>query len=75
MKSANALDCVRLLKTLKEVPLIMELLKDELFDKYTKVDRCTDLYETLKDAFVEDPPLVTRDGGMFKEGYTVNLID
>ena len=73
MKSANALDCVRLLKTLKEVPLIMELLKDELFDKYTKVDRCTDLYETLKDAFVEDPPLVTRDGGMFKEGYNSEL--
>ena len=73
MKSANALDCVRLLKTLKEVPLIMDLLKDDLFNEYTSVNKCEDLYDVLKDAFVEDPPLVTRDGGMFKTGYNSEL--
>ncbi len=73
MKSANALDCVRLQKTLKEVPLIFDALKDDLFNEYTSVDRCTNLYEELKDAFVENPPLVTRDGGMFAKGYNQEL--
>ncbi|NLC96955.1 MAG: DNA mismatch repair protein MutS [Erysipelotrichaceae bacterium] len=73
MKSANALDCVRLQKTLKEVPLIMELLQDPLFSNFNKVDVCTDLYDELKNAFVEDPPLITSDGGMFQDGYNEEL--
>ncbi len=73
MKSANAMDCVRLLKTLKEAPLIMGILDDDLFSEFVKVDVCSSLYEKLKDAFVENPPLVVKDGGMFNEGYNDEL--
>ena len=73
MKSANAMDCTRLQKTLKEVPEIMKLIKEPIFNEYNNVDDCASLYEVLENAFVENPPLITRDGGMFKKGYNEEL--
>ena len=29
--------------------------------------------ELVKDAFVEDPPVLTNEGGMFREGYNEDL--
>ncbi len=73
MGSANAIDCIRLQKTLAVTPMILAQLDDQIFETIKKVDPLTSLYEELKDAFVEDPPLGTKEGKMFKEGYNKNL--
>jgi DNA mismatch repair protein MutS len=37
------------------------------------VDPLNELYTKLKDAFVDDPPLLVSDGGMFRDGYNQEL--
>jgi DNA mismatch repair protein MutS len=73
MNTANAVDCQRLVKTLAEVPTILAHLQSDEFTAYTAMDPLNDLYQELKDAFVEDPPLLVSDGGMFKDGYDQEL--
>ncbi|MCH4205831.1 MAG: DNA mismatch repair protein MutS [Solobacterium sp.] len=73
MNTANAVDCQRLVKTLAEVPTILTHLQSDEFSAYTAMDPLNDLYQELKDAFVEDPPLLVSDGGMFKDGYDQEL--
>ena len=33
------------------------------------MDPLQDLYDLIERAIVEEPPIVTREGGMIKEGY------
>ncbi len=73
MNTANAVDCQRLTKTLKEVPEILQLIDCEEFACYKNIDPLQDLYQELKDAFVENPPVQMHDGGMFKDGYNAEL--
>ena len=73
MNSANAVDCQRLVKTLAEVPTILENIKSDEFASYNDIDPLNELYTKLKDAFVEDPPLLVSDGGMFRDGYNQEL--
>jgi len=73
MNSANAVDCQRLVKTLAEVPTILDNVKSDEFAAYSDIDPLTDLYTKLKDAFVDDPPLLVSDGGMFRDGYNKEL--
>jgi DNA mismatch repair protein MutS len=73
MNSANAVDCQRLVKTLAEVPAILENIKSDEFASYNDIDPLNELYTKLKDAFVEDPPLLVSDGGMFRDGYNQEL--
>ncbi len=72
--SANAVDCVRLVKTLNQVPQIKELFKNnEHFKELNEVDTCNSLITLLQDAFVEEPPMSIKEGGMFKIGYSPQL--
>ncbi|MEG2328552.1 DNA mismatch repair protein MutS [Anaerorhabdus sp.] len=73
MGSANAMDCIRLQKTLNAVPAIFDGLKGEVFDELKKGDRLQDLHAQLEHAFVENPPLSTKEGGMFQDGYDAEL--
>ncbi|MCF0109968.1 MAG: DNA mismatch repair protein MutS [Erysipelotrichaceae bacterium] len=73
MMNANATDCIRLGKTLAQVPTIFKALKNPVFDEFTSCDPLTELYDLLKDAFVDNPPVTTREGGMFREGYNSEL--
>lgn len=73
MGSANATDCIRLQKTLVVAPKIIELLEDELFKEIKKVDVLSELRDELQDAFVENPPLGTKEGKMFRDGYNQKL--
>ncbi len=73
MNTANAVDTQRLVKTLKEVPGILSLVNTEEFKEYQKVDSLEELYQKLKDAFVENPPITMSDGGMFQDGYNKEL--
>ena len=72
--SANAIDCQRLQKTLAQVPDILALFADApVFQEYQNIDCCESLNELLDGAFVENPPAVTKEGGMFAEGFSDQL--
>jgi len=72
--SANAVDCVRLIKTLAVVPDLQQLfVGNPIFDKWTSADACSTLFDLIEDAFVEEPPVSTKEGGMFKPGYSEQL--
>lgn len=73
MNTANAIDCVRLTKTLAEVPSIMHALDDTIFVDKSRIDTLQVLYQKLKDAFVENPPVQINDGGTFRDGYNAEL--
>jgi DNA mismatch repair protein MutS len=75
MNSANAIDCLRLSRTLVEVPAILSAIDAPEFADYQKVDPLKELSDHLKDAFVDNPPAVTSEGGMFRDGYSKELDD
>lgn len=73
MNSANAIDLVRLSKTLKEVPTILDTVASDEFDAYMHVDPLKDLNTLLDGAFVENPPALISGGGMFAKGFNEEL--
>lgn len=73
MNTANAVDCQRLVKTLVEVPAILTNIQSDEFAAYASTDPLTELNTKLKDAFVDDPPLLVSEGGMFRDGYNQEL--
>ncbi len=73
MGSASPIDLQRLAKTLKQVPDILACVQDETFHDLHNVDPLETLCAHLTDAFVENPPLVLSDGGIFRNGYNAQL--
>ena len=73
MNNANAIDCQRLSKTLLEVPAILAAARQDAFAAYADTDPLTELSDTLRDAFVDNPPVQTGEGGMFRDGYSAEL--
>ncbi|MBQ4253705.1 MAG: DNA mismatch repair protein MutS [Erysipelotrichaceae bacterium] len=72
--SANGKDCVRLQKSLQEAPQILEIVrKSGIYPEFDDVDCCPQLNELLLEAIVEDPPVSTKDGGIFRAGYNQQL--
>lgn len=73
-KTSSPNDCVRLLKTLDEVPVIQGILRDfNEFSELIDFDDCQDLNDILKRAIVDNPPSTFKDGGIFKKGYDAEL--
>ena len=73
MNSANAQDCLRLSKTLNEVPAILKELDCEEFRVFASMDPLDELRELLDGAFVDNPPASISDGGVFRDGYSEEL--
>ena len=74
MNTANAVDCLRLSRTLAQVPEILKGVDTDEFDEYADPwIPCRVCMRRLKDAFVDDPPLQISDGGMFRDGYNAEL--
>ncbi len=73
MNTANAVDCQRLSKTLAQAPAILSAVDCDEFREFSSADPLSSLYEKLKDAFVENPPVLSSDGGMFRDGYNKEL--
>lgn len=73
MNNANAIDCQRLVRTLAEVPTVLAQVDGEPFKAYSTLDPLSDLYDQIKDAFKDNLPVSTTDGGMFKDGYNAEL--
>ena len=73
MNSANAIDCLRLSKTLIEVPFIFDQIQCEEFAVYQSINPLQVLSDRLKDAIVENPPAQMSEGGIFRDGYNKEL--
>lgn len=71
--SANAQDCLRLSKTLNEVPAILKDVDCEAFSDMARLDPLDELRELLDGAFVDNPPATLSDGGAFADGYSAEL--
>ncbi len=72
--SANTTDCIRIRKSLKNVPALLACFnKTHEFKKLGNVDSCFSLYQLLENALVELPPATVKEGGVFKAGYDTQL--
>lgn len=72
--SANPKDCIRLKKSLEVVPEIHSILKDsKIYPEYDNLDLCETSYDLLSRSLNDDVPVYVNDGGVFKDGYNVEL--
>ncbi len=75
--NSNARELLALRNALKRLPEIKKTLaecKSEILkDAARDIDPLEELYKTLEDAIVEDPPVSVKDGGMIKEGFDEQL--
>lgn len=71
--NANARDLVQLRHSLAAIPELKAALyssgSEILSAIAEEMDECHDLKELLERAFVDEPPLSVRDGGMIKSGF------
>ncbi|MBO5712391.1 MAG: DNA mismatch repair protein MutS, partial [Acholeplasmatales bacterium] len=75
--NANAKDLVWLRRSLKNIPLVSELVRKLGIEEATLladgINPHTELYELLEKALVENPPLSIKEGGMIMEGFNESL--
>ena len=72
--SANGRDCLRLQKSLKQAPEIIRIVTlSKVYPEYENVECCEELEQLLEDSLVEDPPVSTNQGGIFRDGYNEQL--
>lgn len=72
--NANARDILRLVKTLEHAPMIFDLFKDcASYGEFKDIDPCSELYDVINGAIVDNPPLTLKDGGVFVDGYNEEL--
>jgi len=71
---ATPRDLVALKNSVYVIPFIKRLLlgyNSELIkDICSEIDELTDVYDIIDRAIVDDPPLLVREGGMIKDGYS-----
>ncbi len=75
--SCNARDFVSLLQSLDNLPQIKEALSqcksDYLTDINTGLSTMAELRLLIRCAFVDDPPITVKEGGMIREGFDQEL--
>lgn len=73
-QSASPRDILQLVSSLEHARPILELAAAlTSFPSIQNVDPCTDLYDHLKGALVEDPPLTLKDGNVIAPGFNKEL--
>ena len=74
---ANAKDLVWLRRSLKNLPLVKDLVKELNFDKAIElsnnINPHEELYNLLERALVENPPLSVKEGGLINDGFNNEL--
>ena len=73
-QSANPRDLVAFKSSLSMLPAIKYLLKDSSCDELKTVeeelDALEDVHALISKAIVDEPPMIVREGGIIKEGYS-----
>ena len=76
-QSANPRDLIAFKNSLAMLPHIKNLMKqfqsNELKQLYEDFDVLEDIHELIDKAIDEDPPLVIREGGIIKDGYSEEI--
>lgn len=69
-RNTNAREMLRLKHTLTHAPQILTLMAQcESHASFASIDSCQAVLAKIGHAFVEDPPLSIKEGGMFADGY------
>lgn len=72
--NASPRDVLQLKSTLEHAAPILDLaVKLDSFPEFQTVPDCQELFEEIKDAIVNEPPLTLKEGGVFQEGYHQKL--
>lgn len=72
--NASPRDVLQLKATLEHAAPILDLaVKLDSFPEFQTVPDCQELFEEIKDAIVNEPPLSLKEGGVFQEGYHQKL--
>ena len=59
---------------MEDVPQILNIVKESnCYPEYDTLDNCNDIFNLLNDSLTEDPPVLIREGGIFKDGYDNQL--
>jgi DNA mismatch repair protein MutS len=73
-KTANPRDLIAFRTSIGMIPQIKALLSGAhaalLSEIYGQLDDCRDLYDLVERAIVDDPPILLREGGIIREGYS-----
>ncbi|MDE7432690.1 MAG: DNA mismatch repair protein MutS, partial [Lachnospiraceae bacterium] len=76
-QSANPRDLIAFKNSLEMLPHIKNLMKnfqsDELARLYQEFDVLGDLFELIDNSIDDEPPIVIREGGIIKDGYSQEI--
>lgn len=77
LRSANPRDLIAFKTSIKLLPYIKQLLQEFegglLQEICENIDELSDIYELLEAAINDDPPILIREGGIFKDGYLEDI--
>lgn len=72
--SASPRDVLQLVATLEHAKPILDLaISLDSYPEFSQVPDCQKLYNEIKNAIVENPPLTLKEGGVFNDGYNQEL--
>lgn len=72
--SASPRDVLQLVATLEHAKPILDLaISLDSYPEFFQVPDCQELYNEIKNAIVENPPLTLKEGGVFNDGYNQEL--
>ena len=72
--NASPRDVLQLVATLEHAKPILNLASSlNSYPEFNEVPDCQELYNDIKNAIIENPPLTLKEGGVFNDGYDQEL--
>ncbi len=72
--NASPRDVFQLVATLEHAKPILDLASSlNSYPEFNDVPDCQELYNEIKNAIIENPPLTLKEGGVFNDGYNQEL--
>ena len=72
--NASPRDVLQLVATLEHAKPILDLASSlNSYPEFNDVPYCQELYNEIKNAIIENPPLTLKEGGVFNDGYNQEL--
>lgn len=72
--NASPRDVLQLVATLEHAKPILDLASSlNSYPEFNDVPDCEELYNEIKNAIIENPPLTLKEGGVFNDGYNQEL--
>lgn len=72
--NASPRDVLQLVATLEHAKPILDLASSlNSYPEFNGVPDCQELYNEIKNAIIENPPLTLKEGGVFNDGYNQEL--